>query len=151
MGNKQFDSDFNEVKHAVKKSLPFIILIIIGISIFGAVSGWFSEASNVAREEFGPRAMLKKYEYFKDASQQLSAKENDIIIYEEKVKSFCSNIASLDRISRENCSLWMQESAGLKMSFNSLAAEYNSQSNKFNWESFDKTDGDSVPKSFKRR
>lgn len=47
----------------------FVVLSII-FGMIGFVGGWFDEAAQVAKEEFGPRAMLQKYEWLKDASAQ---------------------------------------------------------------------------------
>lgn len=147
--SNEFDSDFEESKRIIKKILFFAIPLLLGMSVLSYTLGWFSDAAQVAKKEFSPQTMLRKYEYFKDASQQLIAKGGDIEIYEGKINRLCAG--EMDRISRENCGLYEQELAGLKMSFNGLAAEYNSQSNKFNWESFDQTNGDVAPKTFKRR
>ncbi len=147
---KKFDAGFSKDKYSIKKYLIYGISLFLLLSTMGYFLGWFSDAASVAKKEFSATAMLKKYEYFKDASQQIIAKKNDIVIYESKINRLCTG-NDLDRVSRENCGLYEQELAGLKMSFNSLAAEYNSQSNKFNWKSFDQTEGDSIPKNFKTR
>src|SRR3990172_12847418 len=66
-------------------------LIVIGIGVvFGGVGwtlGWFREGATVVQEEFGPRAMLQKYEWFKDAAAQLDKKRADISVYQSRFKS----------------------------------------------------------------
>ena len=58
----------------------FIITIGYGLS-------WFGEVAIVAKQEFGAKAMLKKYEWFKDASAQLDKKLEDIEIYKFRTNS----------------------------------------------------------------
>ena len=64
----------------LKGSLALILfgIIMSGISLF---TGWFGEATTVAHQEFGPKAMLVKYEWFKDASAGLDKKQANILVY----------------------------------------------------------------------
>ena len=131
------------------KIFGWILLLMValtGLKLAGSALGWFSEAAQVAKEEFGPKAALKKYEWFKDASEQIRKLDSDIRIYEEKQALIC--IPGMDRISREQCMLWSQEVAGIKSAYNDTVAEYNAQSQKFNWEMFDTTQ---IPTSYKER
>ena len=97
-----------------------------------------SEAADVAHEEFGPRELLRKYEWFKDCSAQLDKKKADIKIYESRLE-LLEGVYGDERRSdwakedREQYNLWAVEVAGVRASYNSLAAEYNSQMSKFNW------------------
>ena len=119
------------------KIFGWILVIMIGVTglgLAGSALGWFTEAAQVAKEEFGPRASLKKYEWFKDASEQIVKLGNDVQLYEDKQKSLCYK--GMDRISREQCMLWSQELAGIKSARNGVVAEYNAQSNKFNWSAY---------------
>ena len=108
------------------------------VGIVGFVGGWFSEAAVVAQEEFGPREALRKYEWFKDAAAQLDKKQADIAIYEDQLAEIKIEIdaGNADRIDKENRNQWRRELAGIKASYNGLAAEYNANSEKFNWEWF---------------
>lgn len=118
----------------LKVLLPLILLF----SVVGYGLGWFSEAAQVAQEEFGARAMLQKYEWFKDASAQLDKKQADIRVYEQRMTQMKDDYAKLERHKwsredREQFNIWSSEVAGVKASYNSLAAEYNSEMAKFNW------------------
>lgn len=122
---------------ALKVFFAFIFFGIV-ISAVGYGLGWFSEAAKVAQDEFGPKAMLTKYEWFKDASAQLDKKIADISVYDARLKSqdaAYKGVARKDwpRDEREQRSVWESEVAGVRASYNSLAADYNSQMAKFNW------------------
>ena len=92
----------------------------------------------MAYDEFGPRALLKKYEWFKDAAAQCDAKLASLKAYDARQQSLKDSYAgdkrqSWSREDREQMNLWEQEKAGIKASYNVLAAEYNSQMVKFNY------------------
>ncbi len=99
---------------------------------------WFGEAEEVAYDEFGPKAMLKKYSWFKDASAELDKKLADIKVYEGRMVAMNETYKNLPRQKwpredREQYNIWSSELAGVKASYNSLAPEYNAQMVKFNW------------------
>ena len=123
-----------------------IILLVAALSavggVIGYVGGWFGEAGQVVREELGPRALLKKYEWFKDASAQLDAKSKNIEAMEARVRaleeSYSENGKILPktkwaRVDAEQHMQWLNEVAGLKANFNDLAAQYNSAMSKINF------------------
>lgn len=110
-----------------------LVLLIAVLPLTGC-----GEAVQVAKEEFGPRAMLQKYEWFKDAAAQLDKKQADIQVYKMKLTSLEEDYAGVSRkdwprTDREQKSIWQAEVAGVIASFNGLAAEYNAQMSKFNW------------------
>jgi hypothetical protein len=109
--------------------LALLIPMLAILSFISSTAGWIGEAQKVARQEFGPSAMLKKYEWFKDAAAQLDKKRADIRVYEQRLKE----PVTADRLDREQRNLWLTELAGVKASYNGLAAEYNAQMAKFNW------------------
>jgi hypothetical protein len=116
--------------------LTFILIIFTGGLAY--MTGWLSEAASVAREEYGPRAMLEKYEWFKDAAAQLDKKRADTQIYEARLIALEQSYEGESRrdwarSDLEQFNLWQSEVAGVKASYNSLAAEYNSQMAKFNY------------------
>lgn len=97
-----------------------------------------NEAVDVGMEEAGPRALLKKYQWFKDASAQLDKKTADIKVYEARFKSMDEGYkgqrrSEWAREDREQFNLWTSEVAGIKASYNGLAAEYNAAMAKINW------------------
>lgn len=125
----------------MKKVLVYgcgIIFVVFLLSMFGKGLGWFSEAADVAKEEFGARASLTKYEWFKDASAQLEKKLADIDTYQQSLASLQDSYEDTprkdwDRFDKQNWQQLTQELNGIKSSYNTLAAEYNANSEKFNW------------------
>jgi hypothetical protein len=120
------------------KMTGLVFLGLIGLlllSVVGIVCNYAGEAVQVAQEEFGPRELLRKYEWFKDAAAQLERKRSDIDVYQVRLdvlNEYARN--EWDRIDKENYAQWQTEVAGVTSSFNMLAAEYNSQMAKFNWQ-----------------
>ena len=119
-----------------------VILAVFALSVLvgglGYVAGWFGEAAKVVQEEFGPRAMLEKYEWFKDAAANLEKKQADITVYDGRMTAMGETYKGLPRQKwpredREQHNVWVSEVAGVKASYNQLAADYNSQMAKFNW------------------
>lgn len=158
---------WKDYEKAAEKS-PLSLLVKIGLTIvvlsvlFGSISyglSWFSETAQIAKEEFGPRAMLKKYEYFKDVAAQLDKKRGDVGIYQSRISSMVqdyegSKRKDWDRTDKEQMSTWQSEVSGVKASYNALAADYNSQMSKFNWAftnvgSLPKGAIDTLPREFK--
>jgi hypothetical protein len=122
----------------VVKVLVALFVLSTAMSIIGYGMGWFREAGQVLKEEFGPREMLRKYEWFKDASAQLDKKVADVEVYASRISTMNETYSGLKRNEwpredREQMNVWASEVAGVKASFNTLAAEYNSQMAKFNW------------------
>lgn len=121
--------------------LVFLLSCVIGG--LGYVAGWFGETAQVAQEEFGPRALLKKYEHFKDMSAQLDAKLATIDSYQKGLDDEKAQMVDRDgkaipivewpRDQRESFNQRATEIRGLKASFNNLAAEYNADMAKFNY------------------
>ena len=123
-------------------------LIMLVVTLAVAMPGCFRacyEAEQVVFEEAGPRALLKKYEWFKDASAELDKKMADIKVYDSRIISMKEDYADTprkewDRTDKESFNQWQTELAGVKASYNQLAAEYNSQMAKFNWRFCNKGD-----------
>ena len=114
----------------VKGTLALILFGVI-ISGVGMFTGWFGEAAAVAKEEFGPRAILKKYEWLKDASAQLDAKNANLSRYAVKIDDLKADYEGVsrrewDRVDKQTMSQWRSELDGIAGSYNGLAAEYNS-------------------------
>jgi hypothetical protein len=117
----------------VKAILGLGLLGVIAWVVWGAcfaVTGVVNEGGQVARENFGPRAALVRYEWFKDAAAQLDKKRADIRLYEGRMKR-CERVTHADE--RERCGLWESEMLGVVASYNGLAAEYNAAMAKVNW------------------
>lgn len=119
--------------------------IIIYVSLFFAlvgtisyVFGWFSDAGETVKKEYSASAVLKKYEWFKDASAQLDKKMSDIKVYEQRMLNLEEDYKGVTRRDwaredREQYNVWSSEIAGVKASYNQLAAEYNAAMAKFNY------------------
>lgn len=119
----------------------FVVLSLIG-GTAGLVLGWFGDAANVAQKEFSASALLRKYEWFKDAHAQLDAKRKNIEVMQNRQKAL-SDAYLVDgkptprnkwsRSDAEQSNQWETEIAGLRANYNDLAAQYNSQMSKFNF------------------
>ncbi len=124
--------------HIVVKAIIALFIIGTVVSAIGYGLDWFREVAQVAQEEFGARELLVKYEWFKDTSAQLDKKVADIQVYAARLGSIAESYGNVPRKEwakedREQYNIWMSEVAGVKASYNSLAAEYNAQMAKFNW------------------
>jgi hypothetical protein len=122
----------------VFKWLLVLIVAVVVLGIFSRCVGWFGEASQVASEQFGARAMLEKYEWFKDASAQLDKLDADIHVYEARRAALIEAYGDTPRTQwprddRQEWSLIASEVAGVKAGYNGLAAQYNAQMSKFNY------------------
>jgi hypothetical protein len=117
--------------------LVLIMVAFIVLWVAGAALGWFGRAADVVQQELDPAALLAKYSWFKDAAAQLDARHADIAVYESRFKSIGGKVGECpqgtDRVTREECMVWVQEVSGIIASYNQLAGEYNSQMSKWNW------------------
>lgn len=116
-----------------------VITVIMIAALSLASCRWVDDAEDTALQEFKPSELLKKYEWFKDASAQCDKKKADIAVWESKIRSLYTAYDSAPRSmwpkdERERVSIWESELIGIKASYNTLAAEYNSQMAKFNWQ-----------------
>jgi hypothetical protein len=136
----EYRDDLRSAEHEVPATVRFIFIIMLAFAVLGAggwALGWFSEAGQVAKEEFGARASLIKYEWFKDANAELAKKRADIKLYEDRLTSFKTDYGTnpirWPRDIREQSNQARSEYTGVVASYNALAAEYNANSSKFNW------------------
>jgi hypothetical protein len=121
----------------IGKILLIILVVVVGLALF-AVVGWLAKGCDVVKQETDPAVVLQKYMWFKDASAQLDKKIADIDVYQARLDSLTSSYSSIprnqwSRTDQEDFNLWSSELAGIKASYNSLAAEYNAQMAKINW------------------
>lgn len=141
---KNHDWDDYE-KAANKGPLTIAFKALVGLIIF-SIPVWFvtracsvtNEVANVAQEQFGARESLRKYEWFKDAAAQLEAKQATMSVYDKRFADLKAQYGETPRgqwarDDREQSSIWASEAAGVRGSYNTLAAEYNAQMSKFNW------------------
>lgn len=122
----------------------FLILTACGLGI-GAVSyglGYLQDGAQVVKEETSPRALLKKYEWFKDASAQLDAKKKNIEAQQLRLTAL-EDAYKTDgkplprnqwtRTDLETSNQIQAEISGMKANFNDLAAQYNAAMVKINY------------------
>lgn len=130
-------ADHGPMRIGLKTIFLFLMLGIV-VAAIGYPLGWFGEAARVAQDEFGPKAALAKYEWFKTAAAELDKKQADIKVYAGRMKALEEAYAGKSRSEwpredREQWNVWSSEVAGVKASYNSLAAEYNAAMAKWNW------------------
>ena len=94
----------------------FLFLFLAGCGVVG-------ETMQVARDEFGPREMLRKYEWFKDAAAQLDKKKADIRVYEIQLAEVQGEWVGKPkpRDVRQDITQWRRELSGIRTSYNLLA------------------------------
>jgi hypothetical protein len=119
---------------------PVVALMLLGVflGVMGTTLGWCSEAADVAREQFGPRASLQKYEQFKDQAAGLDRLRANIESYKKRLQDLEIGFTGVHRAKwprdvREQWSLWRSELLGIRAQYNSVAAQYNSSMAKFNY------------------
>ena len=143
--SKSLDDHLSEFeaspKRKIRRGICCVLGIVLVLGIAGYLFGWIGETGRVIQEEFGPEAAIEKYEWFIDASNQLDKKLADIDVFTENMESLKKSYGSTpradwDRVDKQQLNQWNMEIAGIKASYNSLAAEYNAASEKFNWKVF---------------
>jgi two-component SAPR family response regulator len=97
-----------------------------------------NDASDTLYKETKASTLLNKYEYFKDVAAALDAKVASIDLLEGKVNQMKKDYEGQPRSKwaredREQNNLNQGELVGLKLSYNTLCAEYNAQMAKLNW------------------
>jgi hypothetical protein len=119
-------------------SLVLLLLLCVAIPVTCVGCRWANNAEKVAYDEFSASSLRDKYEWFKNAAAKLDAKSASIKVAEANLRSLerqYEGVARKDwpRADLEAHSIRSQELAGLKMSFNQLAADYNSRMSKENY------------------
>jgi len=112
---------------------------MLGLFIASIVFGWIGGAADVVQEQVGARELLRKYEWFKTASAALDEKKANIEVFTKRVTDFNESYKGVPRKDwprddRERHGQITTELVGLKAAFNSLAADYNAQMAKINWQ-----------------
>lgn len=133
----------------MKAAKVFGWVALIGLFIFILSLIWgtcntaikmVANGQKVIYDEFKPEALLKKYEWFKDASAQLDAKVANVSAYATRYSDLKTaygpdslSRSKWSRDDRESWSQWKSEESGVKASYNDLAAQYNAAMVKFNY------------------
>jgi hypothetical protein len=144
-----YRGEFNRVADDVYWTAPRVfgvifVLMLLGTGLgiascaLGLIGGVATNTATVVQKEFYPEAMLRKYEWFKDAAAALDKKAADIVVYDKRLGNLKAEYGTTPRgrwprDDREQWNIWSSEAAGIRASYNSLAAEYNSEMSKFNW------------------
>ncbi|GEM_PF-520282 len=145
-------NDWQSLENSAEKGplalgLRLIIIIIAilaaAISGVGYVFGWLGEGARVVQDEFGPKAALEKYEWFKNAAAQLDAYTATIEANKARITAIEGTYVDENnkaiprsRWARTDIEAYNQvqtEIAGIKGAYNNLAGEYNAAMVKFNF------------------
>lgn len=115
-----------------------IIGIIALVLLGGVVLSYAMGAWGVVRKETDPAYVQAKYEWFKESAAVLDAKVASIETKQATIHSMeqdYNGTARKDWASddRQQYNQWTAELAGMKASYNNLAADYNAQMAKWNW------------------
>ena len=130
----------------VLRNIMILLLLVVTVSS----CSWVNEGATVAKEEFGPRGALAKYEWFKDASATIDEKFNTIKVYEQNKTDMLADYEGIprknwDKLDKRQYNQWAMEITGIKASYNKVVKEYNAASSKFNWQAFNT---DEIPRSY---
>lgn len=133
--------DFFSAVGLVLAAMICVILMLAGGVLMKGCSfatGWANKAVDVAAAQVDPAALLKKYEWFKDASAQLDKRIADINVYDRRVKALEASYEGQsrnqwNREDRSQYNIWMSELSGIQAAYNMLAAQYNAQMAKINY------------------
>lgn len=117
----------------------FVVLSVLGVTAGGVYAcSTCGEAVQVAHDEVEPKALLTKYTWLKEAHAQLDKKKADIVVYQTRIESLDNVYKDVSRTKwsredREQYNIWLSELAGVKASYNDLAAQYNAKMAEVNW------------------
>ena len=137
----------------------YLVLFIVGMSVLSFGCHWFGDGAATMHKEFDPSAMLKKYEWFRNQSQYIATATQNVTNQRnlaEKIKSQFevdngTDHKSWDQDTRHayqsKLDFSEQQALALVATRNSLVADYNAESSKFNWAPF-KDSTNAPPKKF---
>lgn len=118
------------------------VLSFIAIGVFaliGHACSWFGEGATVAREEFGPRRAIQKYEWFRDKNEAIRGVKVKVRTAQAEQSAFIASAGPRDKWTFEDKQEAARLSAVLSATRNILAemvAEYNANAKKFNHATF---------------
>ena len=139
----RYDRDWDDAP-TVWTFIKWFMIIFAAVFVMGIIStacglfgGAIDNGAKLIQQEFYPTELLKKYEWFKDAAAALDKKAADIGVYNTRLENLAADYKGIPRSKwprddREQSSIWQSELAGIKASYNQLAAEYNAEMVKFN-------------------
>lgn len=105
-------------------------LMIVGVIGFGGRV--ISDAATAVYEEVNPRELNRKYEWFKNAYAQLDSFRGQASVKQNQIDGLVEMYDGVPRNEWNRADIqahrqYTQELAGIKGSFNNLAAEYNAE------------------------
>jgi hypothetical protein len=114
------------------------VVALFALSILGFVLGLFNEGTQVAQEEFGPRAAIDKYNNLKSIRSSLEGKIYDMQTQANSIKALeaLNNGTPRNQWARSDLETYNIRTTDLNsivMSYNSLASEYNWKMASINW------------------
>lgn len=112
--------------------LIYLVVGVVGLKVILFPVQMASEAIDVTHDQLAPKELLRKYEMFKNMSASLDNYQANIQVYEARLKS-AEKLGGNDRANIERLTLIESELSGIKIGYNSLAAEYNASMSKFNY------------------
>lgn len=130
------------------KIVGVVIIALIGLWFVGYLLGWFGEAAKVTQEEFGPKAALKKYEWFINQANAIEKMDQDIKLFENRVNQVNEEYIPYGKdksewplhiqvMYNERKKAVQDDLVAVVSQRNNLVREYNAQSDKFNWKLFE--------------
>lgn len=140
---KKFDREARWTGKKIAITL-FILAVLFGGASY--IFGWFSETAQVAKDEFGPKASLEKYEWFISQSNNIQKMDQDIKLVTERIASLDAQHTQSYGINKSKWPIDVRmqvtkeentlndQLVATKAQRNKLASEYNAQSEKFNWD-----------------
>jgi hypothetical protein len=123
-------------REALDASWRWFFAIIGMLVVAGAIGLIYNIAHNAVVEtaqvvdnEVGPQALLDKYRYFKRMAAAIEARQADIEIMQKRAddtrQTYGSDASKWPRDVRESHAQDRDSAMALKLSFNKMAAEYN--------------------------
>ncbi len=135
-----------------------LILLIVLLALVAQVLGLINLSAQVAIDEFGPQAALKKYEWFIDQQNYIEKADKDIALFEQRradvdiqfTKTYGADrskwLPSTQVLYNQAAGTARDDLVAVVSNRNNLVREYNAQSLKFNWTPF-QTRADLPPRS----
>jgi len=123
------------------------LLITAVLTGSGYLFGWCGEAAQVAHDEFGPKAAMQKYGWFKEQAAAIKKMDQDVVMFEQRAKSVDEQYASygtdrakwpLDVRTQYNHERQQvrDDLIAVASQRNNLVKDYNAAGTKFNWTPF---------------
>lgn len=149
--DKWEDEANNRPMNFAIKAILFIAVLVGVIAVISYAFGWIGQGAQVVKDEFGPKAALKKYEWFIDQANRIKKMDQDVQVFqqreaaiEKKYESYGKDKAKWSPDIRIQYNREIQQSTDDRTAIvsqrNNLAQEYNAASEKFNWAPFNTRD-----------